>query len=57
MDSHITWPYQLADHYSSSTWVNNKIRITISEFIEIYTYITVRGLTRGRMLISEFCTA
>ena len=26
MDSHITWPYQIADHHCRITWVYNKIR-------------------------------
>ena len=24
MDSYITWPYQIADHYCRITWVYNK---------------------------------
>ena len=24
MDSYITWPYQIANHYSRITWVYNK---------------------------------
>ena len=25
MDSHITWPYQIADHHCSITWVYNEV--------------------------------
>ena len=31
MDSYITWPYQIADHYCRITWVYNTTLNTINE--------------------------
>ena len=50
--------YSYEDYYKFYcfyTWSKRQVIVSNKEFS--FTSITVRGLTRGRMLISEFCTA